>query len=134
MLIECDDCSSPEMTIAEIRAIVSQQQESMQLQDLCKHGEQDPEYQQLTHYIHNGFPEHRSQMPDEFKQYWNVWSQLALDDDLIVCSFRLLIPAKMHHEILNQLHESHQGSVRTKQRARMIVCRSRVPDILWSHQ
>ena len=122
------------MTIAEIRAIVSQQQESMQLQDLCKHGEQDPEYQQLTHYIHNGFPEHRSQMPDEFKQYWNVWSQLALDDDLIVCSFRLLIPAKMHHEILNQLHESHQGSVRTKQRARMIVCRSRVPDILWSHQ
>jgi len=32
MLIECDDCSSSETTIAEIRAIVSQQQESMPLQ------------------------------------------------------------------------------------------------------
>ena len=27
----------------------------------------------------------------------------------------------MHHGILTQLHESHQGSVRTKQRARLIV-------------
>ena len=27
----------------------------------------------------------------------------------------------MHHQILSQLHESHQGSVRTKQRARLSV-------------
>ena len=121
MLVECDDSSSPETTIAEIRAIISEQQESVRLQDLRKHGEQDPEYQQLMHYIRNGFPEHRKQMPDECKRYWNVRSQLALDDDLSVYGCRLLIPAKMRHGVLTQLHESHQGSVCTKQRARLIV-------------
>ena len=121
MLVECDDSSSPETTIAEIRAIISEQQESVRLQDLRKHGEQDPEYQQLMHYIRNGFPEHRNQMPDECKRYWSVRNQLALDDDLIVYGCRLLIPAKMRHGVLTQLHESHQGSVRTKQRARLIV-------------
>ena len=62
MLVECDDSSSPETTIAEIRAIISEQQESVRLQDLRKHGEQDPEYQQLMHYIRNGFPEHARRM------------------------------------------------------------------------
>ena len=113
MLIECDDTSSPETTIAEIRAIISKQQESVRLQDLRKHGE----YQQLTHYIRNGFPEHWNQMADECKRYWNVQSELALDDDLIVYGCRVLIPTKMRYGILPKLHESHQGSVHTKQRA-----------------
>ena len=46
-----------------------------------------------------------------------------MDDGLIVYGCRLVIPAKMRHEILSKLHESHQGpgSVRTKQRARLTV-------------
>ena len=44
-----------------------------------------------------------------------------MDDGLIVYGCRLVIPAKMRHEILSKLHESHQGSVRTKQRARLSV-------------
>ena len=34
---------------------------------------------------------------------------------------RLLIPAKMHKAVLEQLHDSHQGLVRTKERAQLIV-------------
>ena len=34
---------------------------------------------------------------------------------------RLLIPVKMRSKVLTQLHESHQGSVRTKQQARLVV-------------
>ncbi len=52
---------------------------------------------------------------------WNIRRHLALDDGLIVCGCCLLIPAKMRREILHQLHNSHQGSVRTKQRARLVV-------------
>ena len=91
------------------------QQESIRLQ------EHADEYQQLQHFVCDSFPEHRSQLPDKCKRYWNIRSQLALDDDLIVYGCRLLIPAKMRRDILTQLHELHQGSVQTKQRACLAV-------------
>ena len=81
----------------------------------------DHVYQQLQHYILNGFPDHRSQLPDECQRFWSIHSQLAIDDDLTVYGCHLLIPAKMRRDILLKLHESHQGSVRTKQRARLTV-------------
>ena len=84
-----------------------------------KHSEQDPEYQQLKKLIFNGFPNHRSQLPDSCKCYWNVREHLTLDDDFIVNGCRLLIPQAMRQQVLLQLHESHQGTVRTKQRARL---------------
>ena len=46
---------------------------------------------------------------------------LTIDDDLIVYGCRLLIPRQMGREMLNQLHEAHQGMVRTKQRARLTI-------------
>ena len=36
---------------------------------------------------------------------------------------RLVIPAKMCRAVLEQLHDSHQGLVRTKERAQLIVYR-----------
>ena len=121
LLAEQDPSGKPEATIAEIRVTSSGQQESVRLQYLRQITEQDHEYQQLLHYIRNGFPDHRSQLPDGCKRYWNIRSQLALDEDLIVYGCRLLIPVKMRSKVLTQLHESHQGSIRTKQRARLVV-------------
>ena len=121
MLAERDSHNNPEASIAEIRNTSTCKQESLRLQDLRKHAEEDEEYQQLHHYIQNGFPHHRHQLPEQCRRYWNVRSQLSLDDGLIVYGCRLLVPSKMRQQVLRQLHESHQGSVRTKQRARLVV-------------
>ena len=40
---------------------------------------------------------------------------------VITYGCRLLIPTKLSSEILTQLHKSHQGSIRTKQRAHLSV-------------
>ncbi len=53
--------------------------------------------------------------------YWSIRQHLSIDDNLIVCGCRLLIPAAMRREVFQKLHESHQGSVRTKQRAQLVV-------------
>ena len=82
MLAERDTSNNPEITIAEIRALG--QKENIRLQGVHKHAELDHEYEQLRHYIHNGFPEHRAQLPDECKRHLNIRSQLALDNDLIL--------------------------------------------------
>ena len=118
LLAELDVDNNPDTSFAEIRSVTN---ESLRLQDLRKHSDQDSEYQHLKNFILNGFPSRRNQLPETCKCYWNVRDHLTLDDDLIVNGCRLLIPRAMRHQVLSQLHESHQGSVRTKQRARLSV-------------
>ena len=106
---------------SEIRANTTRPQDSIRLTNLRQAAKEDPEYQQLKHYIIKGFPQQRNQLPEQCRRYWNVRTQLTIDDDLIVFGCRLLVPTTLRHSILLQLHESHQGTVRTKQRARQIV-------------
>ena len=120
-LAELDIHDDPDMSIAEIRAISDQHNESLRLQELRKHAEQDEQYQLLRSLILNGFPKHRKQLPESCRKYWNVHQHLTLDDDLIVYGCRLLIPSTMRKQVLANLHEAHQGTVRTKQRARLTV-------------
>ena len=120
-LAEFDACSNPEMSIAELRAIANDGQESVRLQDLRRHADHDQEYQKLRSLILNGFPDHRNQLPEECKRYWSVREHLTMDEDLIVYGCRLLIPSGMRQEMLAHLHEAHQGSVRTKQRAQLTL-------------
>ena len=106
---------------AEIRAITTTDPETTRIQNLKQMAEVDPVYQKLKHYIISGFPTHRQQLPDDCKRFWSVRTHLTIEDDLILYGCRLLIPSQMRHQILQQLHASHQGMVRTKERARLIM-------------
>ena len=121
MHAEYDITSQPEPSIQEIRTISNNGQEGPHVKDLRKHAENDEEYQQLRDIIINGFPEHRAQLPELCKRYWHACQLLTLDDNLIVYGCRLLIPTSMRKQVLSQVHDSHQGMVRTKQRARLTV-------------
>ena len=109
------------MSLTEIRALANEVSQTPHLDALCKAAQEDDDYQKFHHFILNRFPDHHSQLPDPCKQYWNVHEHLTLDDDLIVYGCQLLISNKMQQQVLSQLHESHQGSVETKQRAHLLV-------------
>ena len=83
MLAEIDVLNQPEIFISEIifRASVYT---TPCLDTLRKIAKEDAEYQQLQQLILNGFPDHRSQLPDSCKQYWAARDHLTIDDDLIV--------------------------------------------------
>ena len=121
LIAVCDPQNNPEPSITEIRAASANRPDTVRLQELRKHANADQEYQQIQHYVRNGFPHHRHQLPEQCQCYWNIRSQLAQDDDLIVFGCRLLIPSSMRPQVLRELHASHQGAVRTKQRAKLIV-------------
>ena len=121
-LAEYDSQQSPEASIAEIRALSSVEPlPTTRLQELNDNAANDPDYQQLRDIILNGFPDHRHQLPESCRRFWNVREHLSIDEGLIVHGCRLLIPTAMRQKILSDLHASHQGAVRTKQRARLTV-------------
>ena len=116
-LAEKDIDDIPGATCAEIRVVTTQGDESVRLEEIRKHANGDEEYQQIRKFIEEGFPKHRSQLPEQCRRYWCVRQHLSIEDDLVVCGCRLLVPAPMRREVLQMLHESHQGCVRTKERA-----------------
>ena len=111
-------------TVAEIRVTTTPPIDNLRLQSLRDIASNDPDYQTLKQYIINGFPNQHKQLPDSCRPYWSIHTHLSVEDNLIVYGCRLLVPAKMRRAVLEQLHDSHQGLVRTKERAQLIVCQT----------
>ena len=98
MLAENDEDNTQDLSISEIRATHTQErEESIRLQELRKWADQNEEYQQLKAVILNGFPNHRSELNEMCKRYWQVRHNLTMEDDLIVYGCRLLIPQQMRN-------------------------------------
>ena len=81
----------------------------------------DPEMIALKNVITLGFPDHRNQLDPLLQPYWGCRDRLTIDDGLILCGQRLVIPQLLRRTTLDRLHSSHQGIERTKQRARQII-------------
>ena len=67
-----------------------------------------------------GFPNEKCNLPLELRPFWQVRSQLSLDDaeGLILVGPRVVIPASLRQEIIRRLLQMHQGATKLRQRAR----------------
>ncbi len=120
-LAESDIDHHQALTIAEIRITRTLPQDNLRLQSLKNISSNDEVYRTLKHYIIDGFPNYRQELPESCRPYWGIRTHLSVEDDLILYGCRLLIPTKMRRNVLEQLHDSHQGLVRTQQRAQLTV-------------
>lgn len=81
----------------------------------------DVQLQLLIRYIHYGFPEHRKDICDEVKPFWDLRNELSFIDGLVTYGNRIVVPIMMQHTILELLHSSHMGVAKTRARANEIV-------------
>ena len=110
--------------ISNIQAVFDDEQDQykdMLLEETHKYSQEDTEYGKVKETIIMGFPEDNNELDPDIRPYARMKDLLAIDDDLIVCGHRLLIPRKLRSKVLKFLHGSHQGMERTKQRARQSV-------------
>ena len=70
-------------TAAAIRVITTLPTDNLRLQNLREIAKDDRDYQTLKHYIANGFPERRKELPDSCKLYWSLCTHLSIEDDLM---------------------------------------------------
>jgi len=81
----------------------------------------DKQYSELINAVTTGFLGGREKMSSYVRQYWAIWSDLSVEDGIVLYGRRLVIPAAARSDVLQRLHASHQGIVRTKRRARQTV-------------
>jgi len=81
----------------------------------------DPDYLALIQAVLDGFPAGKDHQHPELAQFRKLKRDLTVDGNLVLFGCRIVIPKKARSDVLTQLHVSHQGIVRTKQRARQAV-------------
>ena len=81
----------------------------------------DPELNALNEMIHSGWPSKFQQVQVPLKTYWPFRDELAVEDGIAMKSHRIIIPTVLKKEILTKLHAAHQGTEKTKLRARTAV-------------
>jgi len=91
------------------------------LEEIRSAATRDSGYAALIDAVSTGFPARRDQTDPAVRQYWVIREELSTDDGLVFYGSRVIVPAEARRSILSKLHASHQGIVRTRQRAAQTV-------------
>ena len=94
---------------------------SKKLDQLRKSTAQDNQLTRLSHYINIGFPCDKKNLPSDLQEFWNYRDTLSIENGLITCSNRIIVPKEMRAEMLQYIHEGHQGKERGLLWARITV-------------
>ena len=81
----------------------------------------DPTLNLLKNTIFNGWPPYRKQCPQELWEFWNFRCDLTVEDGLVLKGNRIVIPAAMRNQVLQAIHQGHQGENKCILRARESV-------------
>ena len=82
---------------------------------------QDEQLTRLKGYISRGFPCHKKNLPTDLCEFWPHNEILSIESGLITCGNRIIAPKEMRPEMLQYIHEGHQGKERCLLRARNTV-------------
>ena len=115
-----EDSSMPTVS-SIVRMELQATKTDVRLEEVRRAAADDPEMQVLLTTVQQGFPLAKSITPEPVRKYWPVHDQLSVDDGLVVCGSRIVIPQKLRRTVLEALHASHLGKEKTKARARQIV-------------
>ena len=69
----------------------------------------DPVLTTLASTIKQGFPTKLCELNDELSPYWNVRKSFYVEDGVVWCNGRIVIPASLRSRALKVLHSAHQG-------------------------
>ena len=51
----------------------------------------------------------QKKIPKELHPYWNYRDEISMEDGILLKLHRILIPHTLHMEMLDLIHEGHQG-------------------------
>ena len=91
------------------------------LQEIAKENKADNSIQKLIEQIRLGWPERREDVAPEIRCYYDYRFELLEENGFVYKGHRILVPPRLRKDILQKLHSSHQGIVKTKQITRDTV-------------
>ena len=114
-----------DLFVAEVEAFASRVVNILpatdkRLQEIINNQKVDEECSEIREYCLHGWPAYKTQQP-LLGQYWESQSHLAIVDDILLYDERIVIPRAMRLDILDCIHQGHQGITKCRARARTSV-------------
>ena len=109
------------ITVHILMSVHPQDTFSKKLDQLRKSTAQDNQLTRLSHYINTGFPCHKKNLSTDLQEFWNFRDTLSIENGPITSGSRIIVPYEMRAEMLQYIHEGHQGKDRCLLRARNTV-------------
>ena len=81
----------------------------------------DEQLQEVIRYIQAGWPEHLAHINTCVREYFPVRNELSMHDGVVTRGSRIVIPGRLRSEILERIHEGHQGLNKCRDRANTSV-------------
>ena len=116
------------ITTCILMSIHPQDTFSKKLDQLRKSTAQYNQLTRLSHYINTGFPCDKKNLPTDLQEFWNHREGLSIENGLITCGNRIIVPNEMRAEMLQYIHKGHQGKERCLLRARNTVFWPKITD------
>ena len=91
------------------------------LQQIKEATEQDEICQQIIYFCLEGWPEDKSTISGAVTPYYPFRGEISLQNGLLLKGDRLIIPSCLRLDVLDKLHEGHQGIVKCRERAKASV-------------
>lgn len=91
----------------------------LNFQNIAIETRRDPVLAKLSDAIQNGTV--AQLVGDQFKPFLNKQSELSVESGCILWGYRTIVPSRQRQQILQDLHRSHLGIVKTKALARSYV-------------
>ena len=82
--------------------------------------QEDPVCRQIKEYCCEGWPDKHS-LNDAMKPYWSSWGELSVVQNVLLKASRIVILSSMRLEILDKIHEGHQGITKCCEQAKNSV-------------
>ena len=76
------------------------------------------ELNELHSMILKGWPDTRRETPHSIRDYYGFRDELAVSDGIVYKGMNIVVPPSLRQNMMAQVHESHQGITKCKQRAR----------------
>lgn len=105
----------------EVHAVDNMPIGDQKLHEFVEETDRDPGLQTLKKHVVSGWPETKSEVPSEISAYWSYRDEISVCDGLLLKSERLIVPTSLRSEMLRQIHRSHLGIVKCRQRARDVL-------------
>ena len=105
-----------EMTAHVASVITGLPASDTRLQRIIEAQDEDPVCRQIKTYCSEGWPDKHS-VKDAMKPYWSTRGELTVVQNILLKGTRIVIPSSMRLEILDKIHEGHQGIAKCRERA-----------------
>ena len=75
---------------------------------------------QLKSYCIEGWPD-KIHLHDTVKPYWPFRGDLTVVHGILLKSSRIVVPSAMRLQVLDKVHEGHQGTLKCRERAKTSI-------------